>query len=44
MLLYQNTILVEAGKQKEALEHLQKYDKEIVDRLAVQETNGILLS
>ena len=40
MLLYQNMVLIEAGMHKEALEHLEKYDKHIVDRLAVLETKG----
>ena len=40
MLLYQNMILFESEKYEEALTHLDTYDKEIVDRLAVQETRG----
>lgn len=40
MLLYQNMILFESGKYQEALTHLDTYDKQIVDRLAVQETRG----
>ncbi|ELU08201.1 hypothetical protein CAPTEDRAFT_222736 [Capitella teleta] len=42
LILYQNMILFEAGKYKEALQHLESYDKQIVDRLAVQETKAKL--
>ena len=40
LLLYQNLVLVEAGKYKDAMLHLDTYDKQIVDRVAVQETRG----
>ncbi|XP_005182811.1 N-alpha-acetyltransferase 15, NatA auxiliary subunit-like [Musca domestica] len=42
LLLYQNQILVEAGKYQEALEHLIKYENQMVDKLAVQEAMGDL--
>ena len=40
MLLYQNMILVEAEKYDEALKHLEQYEKQIVDKLAIQEIRG----
>lgn len=40
LLLYQNTMLREQGKLQDALDHLQKYDNQIVDRLSVLETKG----
>uniref|UniRef100_A0A8C7DL62 N-alpha-acetyltransferase 15, NatA auxiliary subunit a n=1 Tax=Oncorhynchus kisutch TaxID=8019 RepID=A0A8C7DL62_ONCKI len=43
LLLYQNQVLREAGLFKEALEHLTTYDKQICDKLAVEETRGELL-
>jgi hypothetical protein len=43
LILYMNMVLQEAGKYKEALQRLQTYDKQIVDRLAVQETKGEIL-
>lgn len=43
MLLYENMLLVEWGKYERALEHLNEYDKQIVDRLVFQETKGSLL-
>ncbi|XP_013110195.1 N-alpha-acetyltransferase 15, NatA auxiliary subunit [Stomoxys calcitrans] len=42
LLLYQNQILVEACKYQEALDHLNKYENQMVDKLAVQETMGDL--
>ncbi|TMW46258.1 hypothetical protein DOY81_008658 [Sarcophaga bullata] len=42
LLLYQNQILVEAGKYQEALDHLIVYENQMVDKLAVQETMGDL--
>lgn len=39
--MYQNLIMREAGMIDEAINHLQRYDKQIVDRLAVEETKGI---
>ncbi|XP_015480603.1 N-alpha-acetyltransferase 15, NatA auxiliary subunit [Parus major] len=43
LLLYQNQVLREAGLYKEALEHLCTYEKQICDKLAVEETKGELL-
>lgn len=40
LLLYQNQVLREAGLHKEALEHLSNYEKQICDKLAVEETRG----
>lgn len=40
LLLYQNQVLREAGLYKEALEHLSTYEKQICDKLAVEETRG----
>lgn len=40
LLLYQNQVLREAGLHKEALEHLSDYEKQICDKLAVEETRG----
>uniref|UniRef100_A0A1A9Z1V2 Uncharacterized protein n=1 Tax=Glossina pallidipes TaxID=7398 RepID=A0A1A9Z1V2_GLOPL len=42
LLLYQNQILVEAANYQRALEHLVKYENQIVDKLAIQETMGDL--
>ncbi|XP_034545567.1 N-alpha-acetyltransferase 15, NatA auxiliary subunit-like [Notolabrus celidotus] len=43
LLLYQNQVLREAGLHKEALDHLNDYEKQICDKLAVEETRGELL-
>lgn len=43
LLMYQNLIMREAGMIDEAINHLQRYDKQIVDRLAVEETKAELL-
>ncbi|XP_004405994.1 PREDICTED: N-alpha-acetyltransferase 15, NatA auxiliary subunit isoform X2 [Odobenus rosmarus divergens] len=43
LLLYQNQVLREAGLYREALEHLCTYEKQICDKLAVEETKGELL-
>lgn len=40
LLLYQNQVLREAGLYKEALDHLSTYEKQICDKLAVEETKG----
>lgn len=40
LLLYQNQVLREAGLDKEALDHLNDYEKQICDKLAVEETRG----
>lgn len=41
LLLYQNQVLREAGLFKEALDHLISYEKQICDKLAVEETKGM---
>ena len=38
--MYQNMILREAGMIKEALRHLDRYEEQIVDKMALQETRG----
>uniref|UniRef100_A0A673NJC5 N-alpha-acetyltransferase 15, NatA auxiliary subunit-like n=1 Tax=Sinocyclocheilus rhinocerous TaxID=307959 RepID=A0A673NJC5_9TELE len=43
LLLYQNQLLREAGLSKEALDHLTNYEKQICDKLAVEEIRGELL-
>uniref|UniRef100_A0A8C6T2C0 N-alpha-acetyltransferase 15, NatA auxiliary subunit n=1 Tax=Neogobius melanostomus TaxID=47308 RepID=A0A8C6T2C0_9GOBI len=43
LLLYQNQVLREAGLYREALEHLSTFEKQICDKLAVEETRGELL-
>lgn len=43
LLLYQNQVLREAGLHKEALDHLNSYEKQICDKLAVEETRGWLI-
>lgn len=43
LLLYQNQVLREAGLHKEALDHLNNYEKQICDKLAVEETRGALM-
>lgn len=43
LLLYQNQLLREAGLIKEALDHLTNYEKQICDKLAVEEIRGELL-
>jgi len=40
MLLYQNMVMVEAGLEEEALQHLSDYDRQILDKLAVLEMKG----
>eukprot|EP00794_Sanderia_malayensis_P006947 gene6947-7727_t len=42
MLLYQNMILRESGKTKEALKHLIEYSKYITDKLQVKELQALL--
>lgn len=42
MLFYQNMILREQGKDKEALEHLEKFENFMTDKLKVQEIKGTL--
>ncbi|XP_076467925.1 N-alpha-acetyltransferase 15, NatA auxiliary subunit-like [Babylonia areolata] len=40
LLLYQNMVMREANMNKEALQHLEEYDKQIVDRRHVSETTA----
>lgn len=40
LLLYQNQVMREAGFFKEALDHLISYEKQICDKMAVEETRG----
>uniref|UniRef100_A0A4W3JXP8 N-alpha-acetyltransferase 15, NatA auxiliary subunit a n=1 Tax=Callorhinchus milii TaxID=7868 RepID=A0A4W3JXP8_CALMI len=40
LLLYQNQVLREGGMYKEALDHLDNHDKQICDKLAVEECRG----
>lgn len=40
LLLYQNMVMREAGMHVNALQHLQEYEHQIVDRLCVCETKG----
>lgn len=40
LLLYQNQVLREAGLFKEAFDHLISYEKQICDKLAVEESKG----
>ncbi|XP_055911380.1 N-alpha-acetyltransferase 15, NatA auxiliary subunit [Eupeodes corollae] len=42
LLLYQNQILIESGNLEKALNHLTKFESQIVDKLAVKETIGDL--
>ncbi|KAL7744606.1 hypothetical protein ACLKA6_017117 [Drosophila palustris] len=42
LLLYQNQILIESSHLQQALDHLLKYEAQIVDKLAVRETVGDL--
>ncbi|XP_017152306.1 N-alpha-acetyltransferase 16, NatA auxiliary subunit [Drosophila miranda] len=42
LLLYQNQILIESSRLEQALDHLNKYNAQIVDKLAVRETMGDL--
>jgi len=43
MLLYQNMVFMDAEMYKEALEHLDTFDKQIVDRLSLKETKAKIL-
>lgn len=40
LLMYQNLVLRESEMHSEALAHLEKYEKHIVDKLGVQEIKG----
>lgn len=41
-MLYQNQILQESGDDEKALKHLEEFQSQIVDKLAVQESRGEL--
>ncbi|KAK3099145.1 hypothetical protein FSP39_000123, partial [Pinctada imbricata] len=43
LLMYQNLVMSEAGMLEESLNHLNRYDKQIVDRLGLQEAKADLL-
>lgn len=40
LLLYQNMVLAESGQYERALQHLQKFESQILDKLSVKETSG----
>lgn len=40
LLLYQNMVLAESGQYERALQHLQKFQSQILDKLSVKETSG----
>lgn len=40
LLLYQNMVLAESGQYERALQHLHKFDSQILDKLAIKETSG----
>ena len=40
MLLYQNMILRESGKTRDAIKHLHDYSKFITDKVQVKELQG----
>lgn len=40
LLLYQNMVLAESGQFERALQHLQKFQSQILDKLSVKETSG----
>lgn len=42
LLLYQNQVIQESGNYEKALQHLKKYQTQILDTLAVKETMGEL--
>ena len=41
LLLYQNMVIQESGDSNAALEHLDKYEAQICDKLSLQETRGL---
>jgi len=41
LLLYQNMVIQESGDANAALEHLDKYEEQICDKLSLQETRGL---
>ena len=40
LMLYQAMVIREAGRLREALEHLDKYEAQICDKVTVQEMRG----
>lgn len=40
--MYQCSVLEEAGRYQEGINHLQKYEKDIVDKLYMEETRASL--
>lgn len=40
LLLYQNMVLAESGQYERALQHLQKFQSQILDKLSIKETSG----
>ncbi|XP_045778585.1 N-alpha-acetyltransferase 15, NatA auxiliary subunit isoform X2 [Maniola jurtina] len=40
LLLYQNMVLAESGQYDRALQHLQKFQSQILDKLSIKETSG----
>lgn len=40
LLLYQNMVLAESGQYERALQHLHKFESQILDKLAIKETSG----
>ena len=41
LLLYQNMVIQESGDFSGALDHLDKYEDQICDKLSMQETRGL---
>ncbi|EDV25040.1 uncharacterized protein TRIADDRAFT_25871 [Trichoplax adhaerens] len=41
-LLYQNSVYREAGRNKDCLEHLEKYEKQICDQVSIMEVKAIV--
>lgn len=40
LLLYQNMVLAESGQYERALQHLNKFSSQILDKLSIKETTG----
>ncbi|KPJ13486.1 N-alpha-acetyltransferase 15, NatA auxiliary subunit [Papilio machaon] len=40
LLLYQNMVLAESGQYERALQHLHKFQSQILDKLSIKETSG----
>ena len=41
LLMYQNMVIQESGDYKAALEHLERYEDQICDKLSLLETRGM---